>query len=192
MVYCLMPVLPCPGLPSNSLLHGIVIDGEHTPNLGAGFDRLSMLLLNHKLCVPEQVFVAGSEVTAEHRVQLYTPAYLQNGKSRPVITSVSTTNITYGQNITVGFSTVTSIDRVVLNRYTGATHGNHFDQRQVVLDFAVFHNSVTCTTPLNSAVAPPGQYMLFVLYQGVPSVASIVSLQLPPSSGTPSVSSSGK
>lgn len=137
------------------------------------------------------MLVAGSEVTAEHRVQLYTPAYLQKGQPRPVITSVSTNNVTYSQNISVGFSNVTSIDRVVLNRYTGATHGNHFDQRQVVLSFSVIGNSATCSMPPNSSVAPPGQYMLFVLYEGVPSVAQFVSLQLATSSGTPGLASSG-
>ncbi|KAL0048178.1 hypothetical protein WJX82_009358 [Trebouxia sp. C0006] len=70
-----------------------------------------------------EVLVAGSEVTAEHRVQLYTPAYLQNGRPRPVITSVSSKSVTYSQNISVSFSNVTSVDRAVLNRYTGATHG---------------------------------------------------------------------
>lgn len=137
------------------------------------------------------MLVAGSEVTAEHRVQLYTPAYLQNGRPRPVITSVSSKSVTYSQNISVSFSNVASVDRAVLNRYTGATHGNHFDQRQVVLSCAVTGNNATCSMPPNSSVAPPGQYMLFVLYQGVPSVAEFVSLQLATSSGTPGVASSG-
>jgi len=122
-----------------------------------------------------QVLVAGSETTAEHRVQLYTPAYLQNGKPRPSITSVISSSVTYGPDLTLGFSNVTSIDRVVLNKYTGATHGNHFDQRQVLLEFGVAGSNVVCTLPPNGAVAPPGQYMLFVLYDGVPSVAQIVS-----------------
>ncbi len=142
-------------------------------------------------CASLQVLVAGSETTAEHRVQLYTPAYLQNGKPRPSITSVSSSSVTYGQNLTVGFSNVTSIDRVVLNKYTGATHGNHFDQRQVMLEFGVASSNVVCTLPPNGAVAPPGQYMLFVLYDGVPSVAQIVSLQLQASSASANTAAAG-
>ena len=79
-----------------------------------------------------QVLVSGSETTGEHRVQIWTPYYLQNGRPRPTITSAPTT-VSYGQNITVKYSGVSSIDRVVLNRVVGATDSNHMDQRQVVL-----------------------------------------------------------
>ena len=65
-----------------------------------------------------QVLVAGSETTGEHRVQIWTPGYLQNGSPRPSITSAPTT-VTYAQNITVKYSGVANIDRVVLSRVTG-------------------------------------------------------------------------
>ena len=124
-----------------------------------------------------QVLVSGSETTGEHRVQIWTPGYLQNGKPRPSISSAPAT-ITYGQNVTVKYSGVSSIDRVVLSRVVGATDSNHMDQRQVVLTGASSPGSVEVTTPPNSNIAPPGQYMLFVLSGGVPSKAQYVSLQL--------------
>ena len=140
--------------------------------------------------------MAGSETTAEHRVQLYTPAYLQNGKARPNIISVDD-NTSYGQNVTIEFDGVPTIDRVVLQKYAGSTHGNHFDQRQVVLSCMPGDRSTVCSVPDNSSVAPPGQYMVFILYQGVPSIARFVSLQLPGAgsgsgfANTPSSSTSG-
>ena len=126
--------------------------------------------------------MAGSETTGEHRVQIWTPGYLQNGQPRPVITSAPST-VTYGQNITIKFSGVDNTDRVVLQRVVGATDSNHMDQRQIVLTGASSGGSVLINTPPNSNVAPPGQYYLFVLSNGVPSKAAYVSLQLTLPSG---------
>ena len=126
-------------------------------------------------CWCPQVFVGGSETTTEHRAQIYTPSYLQNGKPRPAITS-SPSNVGYSAGFSIGFSGVPSLDRIVLNRLAGATHSNHFDQRQVVLDCSDTGNTANCRSPPNSSVAPPGLYQLFVLFQGVPSRANIVNV----------------
>jgi len=125
-----------------------------------------------------QVLVAGSEVTLEYRIQLYTPDYLQTNKARPVI-SQAAANMTYATNYTIGFTNVTNVDRVVLNRLASSTHGQRFDQRQLVLQCNPGVGSTNCATPPNSTIGPPGQYMLFILADGVPSVAEYVTLQLP-------------
>lgn len=88
----------------------------------------------------------------------------------------------YATNYTIQFSNVSSVDRVVLNRLTGATHGNHFDNRQVVLACSGGSSQTNCASPPNSSIAPPGYYMLFALSGGVPSYAPYVSLQAPPGS----------
>ena len=124
------------------------------------------------------VFISGSDTTNEHRVQIYTPDYLHTSKPRPVITSVNASAIGYSQNFSVEYSQVTSLDRIVLNRLVGSTHGVHADQRQIVLDCTVAAGSATCSTPPNNYIAPPGVYMLFVLYEGVPSKAEYITLQL--------------
>ena len=132
---------------------------------------------------------------------------------------------------------MSAVDRVVINRVFSATHGNHFDQRQVrgtptcagmqmpstrqvlpfwsldsregllsregtalkdkgldsswlltwraarsplqvVLDCSAGSSStIACAGPPNSSIAPPGQYMLFAVANGVPSIAPYVSLQ---------------
>ena len=38
-------------------------------------------------------------------------------------------------------------------------------------------STVACAGPPNSSVAPPGQYMLFAMASGVPSIAPYISLQ---------------
>ena len=94
-----------------------------------------------------QVLVAGSEVTLEYRVQLYTPDhsyYLQTNKTRPVI-SQAAANMTYATNYTIGFTNVTNVDRVVLNRLASSTHGQRFDQRQLVLQCNPSVGSTGCT-----------------------------------------------
>ena len=110
-------------------------------------------------------------------MQVYTPDYLHSGKPRPVITRVQPT-LGYSQNFTIGFANVSSLDRVVLNRYSGATHSNHADQRQVVLQCTLAGNNAICASPPNNYIAPPGVYMLFVLHEGVPSKAKYITMQL--------------
>ena len=85
------------------------------------------------------------------------------------------------------------MDRVILNRLVGSTHGVHADQRQVVLDCTVKATTASCTTPPNNYIAPPGVYYLFVLYQDIPSQAKYMTLQLTGSTMTmtPAVATSG-
>ena len=177
-----------------------------------------------------QVWISGSEVTAEFRGQIYTPDYLKNGKPRPNITDTPT-SVMYGETFSFAFDNVETVDRVVFLRLAGAhgrasccsspppkvllvlkvwgtgapcagrssggqsgvvrpgsatppggplragaTHGNHMDQRSVVLDCSPGSGTATCTSPPNSSIAPPGIYYLFAHCQGVPSVAEFVSV----------------
>lgn len=103
-----------------------------------------------------EIFISGSESTAEHRVQIYTPDYLHTSKPRRVIDRVSSLTVGYSDNFTVTFSNVTSVDRVVLHRLVGSTHGSHADQRQVLLVCSTTDNIATCATPPNNFIAPPG------------------------------------
>ena len=68
-------------------------------------------------------------------------------------------------------------DSAVLVAPGTTTHGD--DSTQRVVPLAVQHtkaNVMNLAAPPNSAVAPPGYYMLFVLHQGIPSIASWVQL----------------
>ena len=125
-----------------------------------------------------QVLISGSETSSERRVQIWTPDYLLSSKPRPNIVSAPT-SVDYNGTITIAYSNVPDVDRVVLIRPSSATHGLHFDERSVVLTCSPASNgSVTCTAPPNANIAPPGNYMLFILYSGVPSMASFISVPL--------------
>ena len=81
-----------------------------------------------------QVLVAGSEVTQDYRMQLYTPPYLTGSPNRPVIQSVMTTTPAYGADLTIslGWTNGTgSVSRAVLLRQGGVSNSLHIDSRQV-------------------------------------------------------------
>jgi hypothetical protein len=111
-----------------------------------------------------QVLISGSETTSDRRVQIWTPDYLLTGKPRPVIASALPSSVGYNGSLAIGFSGVTVVDRVVLIRPGSPTHGVHFDARSVLLNCTgTGAGSISCTAPPSSNIAPPGQYMLFIL-----------------------------
>ena len=124
------------------------------------------------LCFVLQILVAGSEATLDYRVQIYTPAYLQTGNPRPTLAGAPG-SLTYGQTFAVNFGGVTTIDRAVLVRQSAVTHSIHMDARTVALVIGTAAGgTLTLTAPPDATIAPPGYYMLFIMYGGVPSTAS--------------------
>ena len=120
----------------------------------------------------------GPDETAE----IYSPPYLFKGP-RPVITSAPAT-IGMDAPFTVGATG--DIDAAVLIAPTATTHATDMTQRLVPLTtVAESVGTVTLQSPPTAAVAPPGYYMLFLLDDGVPSVAKWVRLEPPPEPPTP-------
>ena len=77
-----------------------------------------------------QVLVAGSEVTLEYRIQVYTPPYFLNGKPQPVIGKYPV-NMSWNLQYEVTWSGTSSIDRIVLHKMADSTHSIAWDLRQV-------------------------------------------------------------
>jgi hypothetical protein len=62
-----------------------------------------------------------------------------------------------------------------LIRFGSVTHAIDMSQRFLPLSFSAGTGSLTITAPVNANLAPPGNYMLFLVdTNGVPSVAAIV------------------
>jgi len=113
--------------------------------------------------------------TDQLSAEIYSPPYLFKG-SRPVITSAPTL-IGYGSTISVQTPDASRIASVSLIRFGAVTHTFNMDQRYLPLSFTAGAASLNVQTPVNSNVAPPGYYMLFIVdTNGVPSVATILSL----------------
>lgn len=107
--------------------------------------------------------------------EIYSPPYLYKGP-RPKIASAPG-NVRWGDVFAVGVDPSVPVDSAVLVAPGATTHGDDSTQRVVPLAVRrTYADGIDLVAPPKAAVAPPGYYMLFVLHQGVPSVASWVRL----------------
>ena len=128
----------------------------------------------------------GKPYPTELSLEVYQPYYLgpQYAELRPSILTVeaSAQVVSYGQVFSVTFvlpayrpSGQGGGVSVALITPSFSTHSYAMNQRMLVLDVAGLDKlsdvtyKVTARGPPNSAVGPPGYYMLFVVHAGVPS-----------------------
>jgi hypothetical protein len=116
----------------------------------------------------------------EFSAQIYSPPYLFDGP-RPTITAAPASS-TYNTSITVSTPDAASISSVNLVSLGADTHQIDMAQHFVPLSFTANSGSLTVQTPANSALAPYGNYMLFIVNnKGVPSISAPLSLNATPS-----------
>jgi hypothetical protein len=115
----------------------------------------------------------------QYSAQIYSPPYLSAGP-RPTITSAPAAS-TYNTNITVTTPNAASISAVNLVSLGADTHQGDMAQHFVPLSFTANPGSLTVHTPANAALAPYGNYMLFLIgNKGVPSVSAPLNLSAAP------------
>jgi galactose oxidase len=108
--------------------------------------------------------------------EIFSPPYLSRG-ARPTITSAPS-SVSYNTSFSVATPNAAGIASVSLMRLGSVTHHFNTNQRYLSLPFQVGSGTLAVQAPANANIAPPGHYMLFILdSNGVPSVASILSLQ---------------
>jgi hypothetical protein len=118
-------------------------------------------------------FNGVNEPTDQLSAEFFAPTYLFKGP-RPAIASAPS-QISYGQNFTVQTPDAARIANVSLVRFGAVTHDINMGQRFLPLSFTASNGFLTITAPVNSALAPAGNYLLFILdTNGIPSVAAIV------------------
>jgi galactose oxidase len=125
-----------------------------------------------------RVWSAGGDGYLPDRteLQIYSPPYLFQG-NRPTITSAPA-KVLYNQKFSVATPQSRHIAKAALIKLGTATHDGTFDQRYVLLDFKAKGGMLRVTSPVDSAHAPPGYYMLFIVTdRGIPSVASMILVQ---------------
>lgn len=141
--------------------------------------------------------LAGPHHNDQLKMDLYSPPYLFTAAGapaqRPVITSLPR-RAAYGEIVAAAISDSMIVSRVTLVRPGAVTHGFDENQRFIELAFhcdsrpptgqSIYHVSL----PSDSTVAPPGEYMLFMLNEaGTPSVARWIRLNnINGQSGAPS------
>ena len=109
---------------------------------------------------------------------LYEPPYLFNGTggyaTRPAINDV-VQRIRYGYDFSICMPSATTLSRACLIRPGTPTHAFDQNQRYVPLtikSYGAGSTRVTVSAPADSFIAPPGDYLLFILNgSGVPCVA---------------------
>ena len=106
--------------------------------------------------------------------EIYSPPYLFKGP-RPVISKAPSS---VDWDVPFGVQVAGDIDEAVLIAPAAVTHANDMNQRLVPLLTVSEHENagVTLKSPPSDRVAPPGWYMLFLLNDGVPSIAKWVRL----------------
>ncbi|KAL8649816.1 MAG: hypothetical protein Q9226_005417 [Calogaya cf. arnoldii] len=121
--------------------------------------------------------LCGTCDTNHPNAQIYSPAYLFNADgtraARPVINSVSATNVSPGAKISVTMNrAVTSFSLV---RFGSGTHSVNTDQRRMPLAATASGLTYTVTIPNDPGVCLPGSWMLFAMDSaGVPSFAKTI------------------
>lgn len=138
-----------------------------------GYHSFAMLL-------PDARVVAGGGNVGGPNAQVYSPPYLFKG-ARPTYTNAPGA-IGYGGSFNVSSPDAASITDVTLIRNGSVTHSFNADQRLMHLAFTKTATGVQISSPANANLAPPGYYMLFLLANGIPSVANIV--QVSPTAAT--------
>lgn len=110
--------------------------------------------------------------------EIFSPPYLFQGGTRPVINSVVPEQFTWGNSFVINTATSATGAKAVLIAPGATTHGNDMHQRYVPLAISANPGGgIRATAPANANIAPPGHYMLFLLDdRGVPSVAKWVRL----------------
>jgi hypothetical protein len=112
---------------------------------------------------------------AQTTSQIYSPPYLFKGP-RPTIASAPAA-AAYGSNISVATPDAASIRSVNLVSLGADTHQSDMAQHFVPLNFSQGAGGLGVQIPASGAVAPPGNYMLFIVNSnGVPSVASFINI----------------
>lgn len=111
----------------------------------------------------------------ELKTEIFSPDYIS--ESRPSI-SGNPTGGQYGGTIAIPTPNGNAIEAVSLVRISSTTHHYNTDQRllwlQVLQSTA---SSVKVAAPINSKLAPPGYYLIYVLNgSGIPSVGAVVRI----------------
>jgi hypothetical protein len=158
------------------------------PNDGLerGYHNFAVLLKDGRVLLGGGISPVGDIGCERNDLRIYSPPYLANG-TRPVITNPpALTNMTAGgAALSLNYSGVSlkssAQGGVVLMALGSQTHSFDQNQRIVKLAYTQQGNTLSITPPANTQLAPPGDYMLYlVAATGAPSVGMTVRIEKPP------------
>ena len=123
----------------------------------------------------------------ELRIEIFTPWYLQgeNANHRPQILGLSSHMLAPGDDFTISFQPVKADQHTEAVLYMGGfvTHSLHMGQQMYFLDIlqtagdtSSEYSLVTINVRLPGIKMAPGPYFIYVLSDGVPSLAEVVTI----------------
>jgi hypothetical protein len=130
-----------------------------------------------------RVLISGSDPQdgknpEEYRVEVFSPPYLKQGKTRPTFAQLSSKDWAYNGQITftLGHAPIYGATTVSLLGAVSSTHGNSMGARTIMPSVTCAGLTCTVTAPPNNHVCPPGWFQFFVLDGGIPSVGVYVRI----------------
>ncbi|HWV16323.1 MAG TPA: galactose oxidase-like domain-containing protein [Cellvibrio sp.] len=152
-------------------------------NLERGYHNFALLLKDGRVLLGGGISAVGNIGCERADLRIYYPPYLTAG-TRPVISNapVSTSMTAGGSNVTLTYSgealKISAQGGVVLMAVGSTTHSFDQNQRHVKLAYTQSGNTLTVTPPANTQIAPPGDYILFLVAQsGAPSTGITVRIE---------------
>ena len=127
----------------------------------------------------------GKPFITDFRVERFTPPYLQGNKAnmRPTNVNVPAVIPALNQLFTISFDVPTTVKDIKVSLYHGGfvTHSVHMNHRMLFLNRTGFkpgqtQQTMTVRAPPNKNVAPPGDYVVYIVADGTPSVGKVVRI----------------
>lgn len=140
-----------------------------------GYHNIALLLKDGRVLVGGGIDPGDSRIWCERPdVRIYAPAYLSKGPRPTLLIGSEPIRMTVGgraASLSYANGPIRSSNGVLLMALGSMTHAFDQNQRYVALDFeASGTDTLLVTPPANYFVAPPGDYILFLVNDsGVPS-----------------------
>lgn len=153
----------------------ILLQDGRVATMGSEMQNYVDVLNSRTACMPFVQVACTSPF--ENRIEAFEPPYLSLPQTRPVIDKAPS-SITYQSSFIVTLSTsALEIDFVSFIRYSTTTHSTNTDQRLVELAILGRDgNKIYLEAPRDGNLAPPGNWMLFLLNKGKPSESATILL----------------
>lgn len=159
--------------------NGFSVTPGSSSGIVRGYHNIALLLPDGRILVGGGRDQVTLQTFEKPTLQFYSPDYLS--KTRPVITAAPT-SVKYGRTFSLSVTGPRPTEAVLVS-LGSMTHSVDMDQRSVQIRATVTKVSangtatVSAVGPASGRIAPPGDYMLFVLDANrVPSIAKIVRI----------------
>ncbi|KAI5777380.1 putative galactose oxidase [Geopyxis carbonaria] len=128
----------------------------------------------------------GKPYITEYRVEKFTPPYLVGEKVNLRPKNLEVPKLLKADNSEFGitFDVSTTAKEIKVSLYHGGfvTHSVHMGHRMMFLNYSNWKSgqakqTISVRSPPNKNVAPPGDYVIYVVADGIPSVGKFVRIQ---------------